>query len=498
MVSSYVKGPETTMVVMSHNLLVPKDPFKEFILMMLVNDVKKIEFVQIDSYISELLISKFFSNNDTLFFRYSKPKVCATLFVVYFILINPLELKFTEDSKYHGQIPILSSAAKRAVTTVTNPIRKMNPFIDFNAITFDEIININRGIPDSYKDSVLLFIERTEHMIPPHRIEELKKKLYTLNIIEGNRVTDLIFLTIPHMGGYFDVKSNTIGVNNTYAYQDFNINIEDHKMSTIFHELFHWSSMQFLSDKSAITRSSMFLREGITEFLNKEKFLDFQSNKLEVYNEEIVFVKILIELISLEIVLDAYYNDDFNVILEGLVKIYGTKEDAIGLISKIDNLLLLNSNIPNKKLEDRNFLEQEIIKQLWSYWLEKQKQDIYDGKWSVKSYEQVFYKEKYFMSLFMRTLLEFDKYKYFPSVVMEQIVDIYKEELGITDPDWQNYGYVIYSHKNSRISRKYFDPKGEHIEVTHREYGKIIVDDVLQDDFNEVISKETFFVSYKK
>lgn len=189
---------------------------------------------------------------------------------------------------------------------------------------------------------------------------EIKKKVcmntYKLDINYKSNISDLIT-------GYYE--NDVIYLNQG--------KLEDRYFQILGHELFH--AIGSNTEKNSVglyqkdSGVGYLLNEGITQLLTEEYYAD---GPFVIYKEEVVFAKMLLEIVSSKEVLKAYLQGDINILTDYLVSnTTVTKEEFLDFVSAVDNYKDSEDGIHSavnaykilyKKIKNKSYNNDKVIK----------------------------------------------------------------------------------------------------------------------------------------
>ena len=143
------------------------------------------------------------------------------------------------------------------------------------------------------------------------------------------------------------------------------------------HELIH---SIFSNENYALPKV---FNEAMTELLTNEYYSENPYDEWMTYSFEILYVKMLCEILNPDIVLEAYTTGNMDIIYEAMAKNYGNKEEAAVQIAMIE-LYLREYRIPE--------LFDHVFDQLDNYLPQEKKEDLnnpyYAYKWLMSSLKE--------------------------------------------------------------------------------------------------------------
>lgn len=149
--------------------------------------------------------------------------------------------------------------------------------------------------------------------------------------------------------------------------------VEDRYFQILGHELFHAISSN--SSKNTVgfyqkdTNVGYLLNEGITQLLTEEYYAE---SPFTIYKDEVVFAKMLLEIVSAKKVLNAYLEGDIEILINDLEKSTAVnREEFLDFVSAIDNYkdsedgidkVISSYKILYKKINKKSYSNDKVIK----------------------------------------------------------------------------------------------------------------------------------------
>ncbi|MDD4036358.1 MAG: hypothetical protein PHS45_03445 [Bacilli bacterium] len=331
--------------------------------------------------------------------------------------------------------------------------------IEYDIMSIEQIIENNKDIPVKYKGDISEIYNTIYSKLSNQQFSNIKSNLYNLKI--KNKVnTNPQF---PIEGSY----SNLYDCITIYCDE----NLKDNR-STLSHEFLHLlpsyydkKNKVFYSGFSMISKYFSIgsgLNEGMTEFLN-ETLLGYYGNDIFAYSypTERACVKMLCEIIGTDKMVESYFNSDLEILVNELIKIDGTREDALKLITTIDSLHMA-CRYEDKKLEVSGIVD-EVLTQMIKYYFAKTSRDIDNNVYTRNNAEEFNITVDYFKNLFFLIGKERNNLVAF---------NIMERELLTKFEDKNNTRYTPkpFEYSKKIITKEYFHDEGERFVIKITDY----------------------------
>ena len=151
-------------------------------------------------------------------------------------------------------------------------------------------------------------------------------------------------------------SSNIEGVY-LYPYESIGIFVEDSDSKVLIHEYIHCI---FSNEHTANLPS--FLKEGVTEILANEYFSDTPYLELSNYPFEVSIVKMLCDVTSPEIVLEAYSTGNMNLIIDSINEFVCDREVVCNAIDRLDFIVgEFNNGKVSSLVDNKSEIINEIL-----------------------------------------------------------------------------------------------------------------------------------------
>lgn len=331
--------------------------------------------------------------------------------------------------------------------------------IDYDTMSIGQIIKNNMDIPDKYEDDIYEIYNIICSKLPNQQFINIKPNLYNLKI--KNKVNTNSQLNME--GSY----SNLYDCITIYRGE----NLENNR-STLAHEFLHLLSSRydkknkaFHSGFTMISKSASVgygLTEGMTEFLN-ENLLGYCGDNTFAYSyyAERSCVKMLCEIIGTEKMVEAYFNNDLELLIDELTEIYGTKEDAIKLITTIDSLHIVVL-YEKEKIETSGIVD-EVLTQFLKYYYAKTSRDIENGVYTRDDKYEFNVTTDYFKDLFFSIGKGKDNRLAF-NMMRNELLTEYDEKNNTA------YRPIPLEYNQNIITKDYFYEDGERFVIKTTDY----------------------------
>lgn len=224
----------------------------------------------------------------------------------------------------------------------------------------EQELNIN--ILESEMEEYLVFNAVLDNKFLSDQEKEVCYEFYSMiydnPYIDKEKVYDnLLKLDVNYRNRPFFVKSNIEG-EYVSGHDQINIYEDDSDNRVLRHEIVH----SIFENKNL----PVSFKEGMTELLVNEYFSDQPFMEFKNYPYEIIYVKMLCELVGSDTVLEAYTTDSMEPIYDEMAMIYGTRKDAKELLNDIDSFLVdaayNDYNVDSKKF-NKLFSELRMYKE---------------------------------------------------------------------------------------------------------------------------------------
>ena len=151
--------------------------------------------------------------------------------------------------------------------------------------------------------------------------DELLSTIDDLQIIEADESS----FANPDIIGKYEILDNKITVRDNLS--------DSEKYDTIVHELFHYLSRSGISEANDMNDG--YLGDGLNEGITQELVNEYFSRNDDIYPIGVAYTKALAEIVGKDLILDAYFHGDLNILETGLSG-YADEDSVYILLNNID------------------------------------------------------------------------------------------------------------------------------------------------------------------
>lgn len=324
-----------------------------------------------------------------------------------YMSFSPDERELSDYNIYSGnELVITDDEYDRVISNLEEILEYDIPNEDEDDLIILDAVSRNSNLTEFQKE---LFYKFTGILKDNSFINKEEAYQSMLNVIVFYRDRPLTF------------NDNVEGVY-LYPYESIGIFVDDSEYKVLVHEFIHCI---FSNEYTANLPS--FMKEGVTELLSNEYFSDTPYIELSNYPFEVAAVKMLCDVTSPEIVLEAYSTGNMDLIIDSINEIVDDRKLVVRAIDMLDySIRKFNGELSNDEevINDKNKIVNEFLPVF---------RGCVDYKYGKDSYEKIsyYYNELLFSNIFdenpydmyYEDLLEFgmDKRAYFSSKLINSL-----------------------------------------------------------------------------
>lgn len=220
---------------------------------------------------------------------------------------------------------------------------------------------------EDYDYLLIYYADKLYEAFPNVDFTTLKEHLKDIKVYTNPDITEIAIGNGNVWGGY-DRLNNVISLKDPYNHHVFS----HEELHVACNENYFRTLIKAILGTIGIKSEMEIVMEGLTEMINGEVFgIDKENN---YYGDEVLWARMICEIVDPNLIIDAYFKGELNIVFDELRKVANDKDDPEKLLALMNKQSKL-TNDKNSKGIDIAACDYEITKCFIEMYFNKIKQD---------------------------------------------------------------------------------------------------------------------------